>query len=93
MPSKLKQFLFLSICFQIILNEKGEYLIGKVSLNLLQFKRRVTLGLLLTGLDADECRLKDKQEARFIQTVLPSADPAAKRKKTDTERSRGNTLQ
>lgn len=81
MPSQLQQFLFLSICFQIIFNEKVEYLIGKVFLNLLQFKRRVTLGFFLTGLDAEKCRLKDKQEARFIQTVLPSADPGAKRKK------------
>ncbi|EFX84591.1 hypothetical protein DAPPUDRAFT_314905 [Daphnia pulex] len=58
--------------------KKGKtFLKDKSFLSLLEFKRSVTLALLLYGLNAEVARKKDAKEARFMEVTQLSAEPCA----------------
>jgi hypothetical protein len=59
--------IFCSISLQTVKDRKGKtFLKDKSFLNLLEFKRSVTLSLLLYWLNADKCRKEDAKEARLM---------------------------
>jgi hypothetical protein len=72
--------IFRSIYFQTVKWKKGKtFLKDKIFLSLLQFKRRVTLSLLLYGLNTEKCRKEDAREARLMEVIQLLA--GAKRRK------------
>ena len=74
--------IFCSISFQTMKNKKGKtFLKDKRYLSLLEFKRCVTISLLLYGLNDEIGRKGDAPEARLMKGIPLSAEPDAKRRK------------
>jgi hypothetical protein len=64
------------------LNKKRKtFLKDKSFLSLDEFKRSVTLALLLYGMNAEKCRKEDTREVQVMVVIQILAEPGAKRRK------------
>jgi hypothetical protein len=74
--------IFCFISFHVVKDQKGKtFLKDKRFLSLLEFKRSVTIALLLYGINAEIGRKGDAPEARLMKEIPLSAEPGTKRRK------------
>jgi hypothetical protein len=74
--------IFCSISLQIMKDKKGKtFLKDKTFLSILEFKRSVTLALLLYRLNAEKCRKEDARESRLRRLFNFRQSPVPKEEK------------